>query len=176
MIEDKNKLKQRGDTKMKILLYSLFGVAILFVCIFFLSPDTKAPETTKTPKATSHVPEKEISPAASPTHDKEKAYNTTPIKPLSRESLQEAESKSFETHEMATGSSDFSQKMIPGFPEKGENVLSAPEDPFGMGNAPDFPPLSESGMEEEMPFGDLPMEELGGGWVGKDNDKPNPFE
>jgi len=159
---------------MKILVYSLFGIAVLLACIFFLRSDTKAPETTKTPKATSYVPEKEISPAAFPTHDKEKAYNTTPIKPLSRESRQESETKSFETHEKATESSDFSRKMIPGFPKKGKNALSSHEDPFGMANAPDFPPFSESGMEEEMPFSDLPMEELGGGGFSKDNS--NPFE
>ena len=139
---------------MRLVGYSLFGIALLVVFIFVLQPDNK-PATDTQPSAITRKVEEDVA------HRPLKAEKSEPVV------LNQAEQK-FEPKQVVEPSSSHSDPAgteeavrSEGESEKVAGVLveTPEENPFDMSGVPDFPPLPPLEDDGEVPpFGDMDLE------------------
>jgi len=148
---------------MKILLYSLFGIAVFFVAVFALKPDSQTlePIAESDLNADADVVHKEV--AAKDTAPQQKGISETepPVKGTRPERKRTREQgPSGEQQPRTTGTATVREPQ-PALDKEGMALVPPSESPFGdIEEMPSFPPLSPSEQEE---FSPMPMDELPSG-------------
>ena len=136
---------------MKIAIYVAFAALVLVASIFILKPKSEKPDTTETPKVTSHIADTDASSTEHTTPGEKEPSNSIPAEKQGKETQTIA--KPSEPPDKAPGTSHFSDTQ--------QDFLRAQRSPFDTSEAPTFPPLPPLEDEDALSFGELPMKGFG---------------
>ncbi|MBN1843097.1 MAG: hypothetical protein JW883_12570 [Deltaproteobacteria bacterium] len=131
---------------MKIAIYVAFAALVLVASIFILKPKSEKPDTTETPKVTSHIADTDVSSPAPAAPGEKKPSTAIP-----------AEKKSKRTQTIAKPSEPPDKAPRPfDFSDTEQDFVRAQRSPFDTSEAPTFPPLPSTMDDDFSSFADFP--------------------
>jgi hypothetical protein len=144
---------------MKIAIYVAFAALVLVASIFILKPKNEKPDTTETPKVTSHIADTDASCTEHTTPGDKEPSTAIPAEKQGKETQTIA--KPSEPPDKAPGTSHFSDTQ--------QDFVRPQRSPFDTSEAPTFPPLPSTMDDDFSSFADFPTKGIDDDDFGKDD-------
>lgn len=143
---------------MKMFAYALFGVAILVISFFVLSPDLKPPEIAQDVTMQDGTETPVAQEATVPTTAEDEKVDSVPASenPLIQRPFHDAKRDQGFTNERDVFGSQSSEN-------ESFFLETSDDNPFGEWEADEFPPLELQEGDPSSDFADLPTDDLGFG-------------